>query len=310
VVGAVEGGTAVAFASGMAAIAAVLDSQPTGSRIVAPLGCYHGTEQLLRAGAERGQWRLTWLEPTDRGAWCSAAADHDLLWLESPTNPLLQIMDLPAILRRAGAECRTVVDNTFATPLGQAPLQFGADVVVHSATKFLGGHSDALGGVVVARGPDIAEAVRAERTLRGATPGMLEAFLAVRGMRTLALRITAASSNAGALAQRLAAHGAVRRVHYPGLPDHPGHTLAASFMASFGAVLAFEVVGGAAAADRVCAATEIIRHATSLGGVESTMERRSAVPGQEHLPAGLIRLSVGCEDGGDLWQDLDRALSA
>ena len=310
IVGAVEGGTAVAFASGMAAIAAILDSQPTGCRVAAPQGCYHGTEQLLRAGAAAGRWRLSWLSPTDTEAWTAAAADHDLLWLESPTNPLLHIMDLPAILASASLDCRTVVDNTFATPLGQAPLRLGADLVVHSATKFLAGHSDALGGVVVAKGPEDARTIRDARTLRGATPGMLEAFLTVRGMRTLALRVTAASTNAAALAQRLAAHAAVARVHYPGLPGHRGHALAGSFMTGFGAVLAFEVIGGGSAADRVCDRAGLIRHATSLGGVESTMERRAAVPGQEHLPAGLIRLSAGCEDLGDLWRDLAGALSA
>ncbi len=310
VVGAVEGGSAVAFASGMAAITAVLESVPAGGRIAAPHGCYHGTEQVLRTGAGKGRWRVTWLEPTDTGPWCEAAASHDLLWLESPTNPLLHIMDLPQILQRSSANCRTVVDNTFATPLGQAPLRLGADIVVHSATKFLAGHSDALAGVAVARSAEDAAALRDARTLYGATPGMLEAYLTVRGLRTLSLRVAAASANADALAQRLAQHRAVRRVYYPGLPDHPGHDLARSFMSGFGAVLAFEAVGGAAAADRWCRATQIISHATSLGGVESTMERRSAVPGQEHLPAGLIRLSVGCEDGADLWADLADALSA
>jgi cystathionine gamma-synthase len=308
VIGSVEGGTAVAFASGMAAIAAVLDTVPPQARIAAPLGCYHGTLELLRSGDRVGRWTTTWLPPTDTDAWRAAAADHDLLWLESPTNPLLQIMDLPAILRGVSPQCRAVVDNTFATPLGQTPLRLGADVVVHSATKYLNGHSDALAGVVVTPRPDVAAALRSARTLRGGTPGMLEAYLALRGMRTLALRMTAASANAGNLAARLAGHPAVRRVHYPGLPSDPGHELAASFMTGYGAVVSFEVVGGAPTADRVCATSQLIRHATSLGGVESTMERRASVPGQEHLPEGLIRLSVGIEDPADLWRDLAQSL--
>ncbi len=310
VVGSVEGGPAVAFASGMAAISAALTTVPTGARIAAPVGCYHGTTELLRSGERDGRWRVTWLAATQTAAWCEAATEHDLLWLESPTNPLLEVMDLPRILAAASAGCRTVVDSTLATPLGQSPLRLGADMVVHSATKHLGGHSDALGGVAVAREPSGAEGLRRARALHGSTPGMLEAWLITRGLRSLAVRFEAASTTAVDLAERLDRHPQVSAVHFPGLPNDPGHAPAARFMHGFGAMISFEVAGGASAADRVCRSVRLIQWATSLGGVESTMERRGAVPGQEHLPAGLLRLSVGCEDAADLWRDLSTALDA
>jgi cystathionine gamma-synthase len=217
-----------------------------------------------------------------------------MLWLESPSNPLLEIADLAGICaapRRPGT--RIVVDNTFATPLLQRPLELGADVAVHSATKLLGGHSDLLLGAAVTRDPDELRRLREARGLYGATPGMIECFLALRGARTLALRLERAQASAAELARRLADHPAVVRVRYPGI----------------GTIVSFELTD-ASAADGACRATRIIRHATSLGGVETTMERRSAHPGQEHIPAGLIRLSVGCEGLEDLWADLDAALTA
>ena len=186
-----------------------------------------------------------------------------------------------------------MVDNTFATPLLQRPLALGADVVVHSATKFIGGHSDLLLGLAVAADPARAERLRALRGLYGATPGALECFLALRGARTLPLRLERSSATAEDLAHRLDAHPAVTRVRYPG----------------FGAVLSFELADGPAA-DAACARVRLVRHATSLGGVETTMERRSVHPGQEHIPAGLIRMSVGLEAVEDLWSDLAAALAA
>jgi cystathionine gamma-synthase len=216
------------------------------------------------------------------------------LWIESPSNPLLEVADLAAICaapRRAGT--RVVVDNTFATPLLQRPLQLGADIVVHSATKLIGGHSDLLLGAAVTADPGELALLREARSRNGATPGMLECFLALRGARTLALRLRHAQSSAEQLAVRLDRHAAVTRVRYPG----------------FGTIVSFEL-NDAAVADRACRATRIIRHATSLGGVETSMERRSAHPGQEHIPPGLIRLSAGCESLEDLWSDLDAALNA
>lgn len=200
------------------------------------------------------------------------------------------------------------VDNTFATPLNQQPLALGASLVVHSATKLIGGHSDLLAGVVVARDTALAQALRKVRELVGAVPGTLEAFLAVRGVRTLALRLERAQQNAQELALRLAQHPRVARVHYPGLPSHPQHALARRSLRGFGTIVSFELRGGAAAADALCTRVRLIRHATSLGGVESSLERRSALPGQAHLPPSLVRLSVGIEDVEDLWADLEAAL--
>ena len=307
-VGQVEGGHAVAFSSGMAAIAAVLDLLPAGSRIVAPADCYFGVGELLADGQEKGRWAVDRVDLTDTASVQAAVAGADLLWLETPSNPLLEVADLPALCaagRHAGAIVG--VDNTFATPLLQQPLALGADVVVHSATKFIGGHSDLLSGITIARDQALAGRLRHHRGITGATPGALEAFLALRGLRTLALRLDRGQHNAGELARRLDQHPAVIRVRYPGLPGDPGHQTAAAQMTGFGAVLAFEVAD-APTADRLCGALRVIVHATSLGGVESTIERRSKLPGQEHVPPGLLRLSVGCEHIDDLWNDLDTAL--
>ena len=307
-VGQVEGGHAVAFSSGMAAVAAVLDLVPAGSRIVAPKDCYFGVGELLADGQQQGRWAIDRVDLTDTASVRTAVAGADLLWLETPSNPLLEVADLAALCaagRHAGAIVG--VDNTFATPLLQHPLALGADVVVHSATKFIGGHSDLLSGIAIAREEALAERLRNRRGLSGATPGALEAFLALRGLRTLALRLDRGQRNASELARRLDGHPAVSRVRYPGLPSDPGHRTAAAQMTGFGAVLAFEVAD-APAADRLCNAVHVIVHATSLGGVESTIERRSKLPGQGHVPPGLLRLSVGCEHIDDLWNDLNTAL--
>ena len=307
-VGQVEGGHAVAFSSGMAAIAAVLGLVPGGGRIVAPADCYFGVGELLADARQHGRWAVDRVDLTDTASVQAAVAGADLLWLETPSNPLLEVADLPALCaagRRAGAIVG--VDNTFATPLLQQPLALGADVVVHSATKFIGGHSDLLSGITIARDQALAGRLRRRRGLTGATPGALEAFLALRGLRTLALRLDRGQANAGGLARRLDQHPAVSRVRYPGLPGDPGHRTAAAQMTGFGAVLAFEVAD-APTADRLCDAVHVIVHATSLGGIESTIERRSKLPGQEHVPPGLLRLSVGCEHIDDLWNDLSTAL--
>lgn len=290
--GGLEGGDAVAFSSGMAACAAVLGQLPSGAHLVLGDDCYQGVAGIAAAGAQAHQWRVERLPATDP-RWLERAATADLLWLESPSNPLLDVADLAAICAAPrGPQTRVVVDNTFATPLLQRPLALGADIVVHSATKLIGGHSDLLLGAAVTADTDELRRLRAARGLHGATPGMLECFLALRGSRTLALRLRQAQASAGQLAARLGDHPAVRRVRYPG----------------FGTIVSFELAD-AAAADRACGATRIIRHATSLGGVETCMERRSAHPGQEHIPAGLIRLSTGCENLEDLWDDLGAALS-
>jgi cystathionine gamma-synthase len=310
VLGRLEGGTAVAFSSGMAAVAAVLDTLPVGARVVLPRVCYLAVRQLAATDAPKGRWDAVVCDVLDLGSMREALVGASLLWLETPSNPLIEIADLEKLVgmaRQAGA--RVVVDNTFATPLLQQPLALGADAVVHSVTKWLGGHSDLIMGAVVARDPAFAAQLARKRVLIGAIPGTLEAFLATRGMRTLPLRLRQSQANAQILAERLNAHPKVSVVRYPGLPFDPGHAVARRQMRGFGGVLAFELTGDAAAADRVCAATRVIVNATSLGGVESTMERRARYPDDARFASpSLIRLSIGCEDADDLWADLAQAL--
>jgi len=309
IVGGLEGGEATAFASGMAGIAAVFDQLQTGSLVALPLDCYQGVASLAAQGQARGRWSVRRIEVDDTGGWIRACAEADLIWLESPSNPLLGVADVAAICaapRKRGSLLG--VDNTFATPLNQRPLELGADISFQSATKYLGGHSDLLSGVVTVRSAELGKALRQTRELAGATPGALEAFLAVRGSRTLALRLERAQQTAGWLAERLAAHPSVSLTRYPGLPSHPTHEIARRQLKGFGTIISFDVQGGASAADTVCSSLQLIQHATSLGAVESTIERRASIPGQEHLPPSLLRLSVGIENAEELWSDLDRAL--
>ena len=306
-----ESGKAVAFASGMAAIAAVFDQLAAGALVILPDDCYQGVAGLAAAGAERGRWSVQRVAVDDTAGWISACGVADLIWLESPSNPLLTVADLEAICvapRQPGAI--VAVDNTFATPLNQQPLAFGATVSLQSATKFIGGHSDLLAGVATTADDALWHALRTSRELTGATPGTLEAFLAVRGARTLALRLQRAQHTAMLLAERLERHPQVERVRYPGLPSHPTHRTAKRVLKGFGTIISFDLLGGAEVADAVCRNVRLIRHATSLGAVESTMERRAAIPGQQHLPPSLLRLSVGIEDTDDLWADLDAAICA
>jgi cystathionine gamma-synthase len=251
------------------------------------------------------------LDQADTAAWVDAVAACDLVWLESPENPLLTIADLPTICSTPRPDTTIVaIDSTFATPLNQQPLALGADVVMHSATKFIGGHSDLLAGVLTVARDDLYDEFHERRLLHGATIGAMEAFLTIRGARTLGLRLERAQTNATELAERLEAHAEIARVRYPGLPSHPTHEVAARFMSGFGAMVSFETTGPGDRATAVCEGAELINHATSLGGVESTMERRATIPGQERIPPTLIRLSVGCEDVDDLWADLERSLAA
>ena len=297
-VGSLEGGEALVTASGMAAVAAALSLVPHGGTVVVPDAAYSGVVASLDALEAEGAARVRRVDVTDTPAVVAATAGADLLWLESPTNPLLEVADLPVLTAAAGEQgALTVVDNTFATPLVQRPLETGADVVVHSATKYLSGHSDLVLGVVVTAptGPGRALRSRLERhrQLHGAVAGPVETWLALRGLRTLQVRLERATANAAELARRLEGHPAVTRVRYPGT----------------GAIVAVEVAGGAAAAERVCAGTRTWVHATSLGGVESTLERRRRhVEEPPRVPEELVRLSVGIEDVEDLWADLDRAL--
>jgi cystathionine gamma-synthase len=309
IVGGLEGGSSVSFASGMAGIAAIFDQLHTGSVVALSDDCYQAVAGIAKAGQNRGRWTVHRVAVADTARWIEMCGVADLIWLESPSNPLLTVADLDAICaapRKRGAILG--VDNTFATPLNQRPLALGADVAMQSATKFIGGHSDLLSGVVTVRDANLLVALRQARELAGATPGTLETFLAVRGARTLALRLERAQCNAMTLAERLARHPSITLTRYPGLASHPTHAAARRQLKGFGTIISFDVRGGASAADGVCAGLQLIQHATSLGAVESTIERRASIPGQEHLPPALLRLSVGIEAVEDLWTDLDRAL--
>jgi len=309
-VGGLEGGSSAAFASGMAAIAAIFDQLSVGSVIALPDDCYQGVAGLADTGQRRGRWTVRRIPVTDRATWVEACRTADLMWLESPSNPLLTVADLDVICaspRKPGAILG--LDNTFATPLNQRPLSLGADVAVQSATKFIGGHSDLLCGIVTVRDSVLLGPLRHARELAGATPGTLETFLALRGARTLAVRLERSQGNAMILAERIASHPKVAVTRYPGLPAHPTHEAAKRQLNGFGTIISFDVRGGAEAADAACAALRLVQNATSLGAVESTIERRSSIPGQEHLPPGLLRLSVGIESVEDLWTDLARALA-
>ena len=308
-IGELEGGHAVAFSSGQAATAALLALLEPGAAVMYPDDAYTGTQALLAELGRSGGVRPTAVDIADTDAVLAGLATTDLLWLESPTNPTLGIAELPRVLgaaREAGVD--TVVDNTFATPVLQQPLRWGAGAVLHSATKYLGGHSDLLMGAVVAGDHLRRDLLIAQRTQRGAIPGVMESYLALRGLRTLPVRISRQNDTAGELARRLRADGRVERVLYPGLPDDPGHQRARAQMSAFGAIVSFEV-DGAEVADRLVAALRLIVATTSLGGVETTIDRRSRWPGEERVAPGLLRMSVGLEHVEDLWEDLDRALS-
>jgi cystathionine gamma-synthase len=297
VLGELEGGRALAFSTGMAAVATVLDLVTPGETVVAARHCYQGTLVQLASLEQRGLVNVVLVDIDDTAQVSRALTDEvALLWIESPTNPALEVADIAALCEAArNAGVRTVVDNTFATPLVQRPLALGADVVVHSATKYLAGHSDALLGAVVTADDDIWRAFDGRRRTVGAVPGTLEAWLALRGVRTLHLRVERSTANAQELVRRLGSHRSVERVRYPG----------------FGAIIAIEVSGGAAEANAACASTRLWVPATSLGGVESSLERRRRWAGEPTtIPENLIRLSVGIEDVEDLWRDLSQALDA
>lgn len=311
-----EGVGAVAFGSGQAATAAVLAGLPAGARVVGPAVGYLGTRGLLAELAAAGALRVDLVDITDTAAVTAALGGPDparLLWLESPTNPLLGLADLPALCAAARAVGATsVVDNTFATPMRQRPISLGADLVVHSATKFIGGHSDLLLGLVVAADAAALAALRARRTATGAVPGVFEAFLALRGLRTLAVRLDRAEAGAVELARRLAVHPLVERVHFPGLAVGEGAARLAAQSDGPGAIVSFEVGGPdpRAAGERVLAALQLIVPMTSLGGVETSLDLRVRWPGEDPARPGLLRMSVGLEDVGDVWADLDRALGS
>ncbi len=297
--GTLEGGRALAFASGMAAATTVLDLVGPGGGVVAPRHSYSGTIMALADLESRERLHSRLVDISDTDAVVAAMNDDEdcaLLWIESPTNPALEIADIPALVTAARElGVRVVVDNTFATPLLQQPLSLGADIVVHSATKYLAGHSDVQLGALVTADEEVYAVLKGRRDLVGAVPGPFETWLALRGLRTLHVRLDRAQANAAELARRLGEHPAVEEVRYPG----------------FGAIVATVVAGGAAAADLLAHDVRLWVHATSLGGVESTLERRRRWQAEAAtIPEGLVRLSVGIEDVDDLWDDLAQALDS
>jgi len=305
-----EGQGAVTFGSGIAAIAAVVECWGIGHKIVVARDAYTGTRELLQHLTEAGRCTTELVDATDLDEVARACQGAALLLIESLGNPLLTVADLrrcAEIAHEAGAI--TLVDNTFATPLLVQPLRLGAELVVHSVSKYIGGHSDLMLGAIVTNATARLPELRYQRANAGAIPGQLETWLALRGLRTLDVRLRRQIASADRLAERLGDFPGVVRVHYPGLADHPQHDLAARQMAGgFGAMLAIELDCDAATAEAVCAATKIWTNATSLGSVESLLERRARWAGEEYLPPGLVRLSVGVEDADDLLQDLSQAL--
>lgn len=297
--GALEGGRALAFASGQAAIACVLDLVGNGEKVVAPRHAYTGTIGQLGDLAARDRLEADLVDVTDLAAVRSACEEAAILWLESPSNPAMEVLDLAALIEVAHeAGARVVVDNTFATAMRQRPLELGADLVVLSATKLVSGHSDVLMGALVVpedpeQGPsELFAVLKGRRDLVGAVPGPFEAWLALRGLRTLPVRLDRAEATARILAERLAEHPAVHEVRYPG----------------WGSMLAL-VVADADRADLLVRDSSLVIHATSLGGVESSWERRRRWKMEaETIPEGLVRLSVGLEDAEDVWADVRGAL--
>ncbi len=310
ILGRLDHGRALTFASGMAAAATVFGRLGVGARIAAPTDPYHGVANIIEEGEQQGRWTVDRLDQTNTGEWLDALKVCDLVWLESPENPLMTVADLPTICSAPRHDGTIVaIDGTFATALNQQPLDMGADVVMHSATKFVGGHSDLLAGVLVTNSDDLYDEFKQRRTILGGVIGAMDAFLAIRGSRTMSLRLERSQDNAMELAMRLEAHPSITAVRYPGLPSHATHNVAKRFMAGFGAMLSFETVGDREFAIDACRRVELIYHATSLGGVESSMEHRASIAGQQRIPETLIRLSVGCESVEDLWADLDQALT-
>ncbi len=313
-----EGAThGLSFSSGLAGEDALLRGILTpGSRIVMGNDVYGGTHRLVNRLFVPWGVSLQTVEMTDLDAVRAAVtSDTTVLWVETPSNPLMKVSDIAALAEIGHAVGATVVvDNTFATPYLQNPLQFGADVVVHSATKYLGGHSDVLGGAVVTSDDEIAEKTRFVQFAAGAVPGPMDAWLTTRGIKTLAVRVEKHSSNALALAEALVGHPKIERVYYPGLADHPGHELAARQMRAFGGMLSVKVAGGASAARQLVESTEVFLLAESLGGIESLISYPSemthaSVRGTElEVPDDIVRLSVGIEGVDDLVGDILQAL--
>lgn len=317
-----EGGAgACVVSSGMAAVDLVFHLLSADDLVLAPHDCYGGTRRLLNARAKRGDLYVRYADFTNEAALEAALAEGPrLVLIETPSNPLLRITDLAAVTAKAKAAGALVaVDNTFLSPVLQRPFEHGADFVIHSTTKYLNGHSDVVGGAVIAKDQSRVEELCWWANCIGSTGSPFDSWLSLRGLRTLHLRVAAQEENAHAAAEALAAHSAVGKVYYPGLASHPGHEIAARQQAGFGAILSFELKGGFAASKRFLEALEIFSIAASVGGVESLAchpwsVTHAGIPEEERLEAGitegLIRLSLGVEAGEDILADIAAALAA
>ena len=295
-IGALEDGSTLVFSSGMAAISAVFSILPIGAPVVASNQGYSGIMTLLKSFQESGRLEVRFVDVVDTQSVIDAMKGAAFVWLESPTNPGLDVADLTTIISAAKKLGIGVgVDNTFATPLVQRPLAMGSDIVMHSVTKFLSGHSDVLMGSLSTNDSALLKRLQDSRNISGSIPGPFETWLALRGLRTFPLRFNKSQESAKTLVERLKAHPKISRVRYPG----------------FGAIISFEVDGTAEQTQKICESSTLITHATSLGGVESLWERRRRWPMESlSVPEQLIRLSVGCEHVDDIWNDINHALAA
>jgi len=315
-----EGGAgAVVTCTGMAAISLVLATLPAGARVVAPFDCYGGTYRLLNALHTKGNLVVDFIDQADPGALqASLAAGAQLVWIETPSNPLLRVVDIRAIADAAHAKgALAVVDNTFLSPIWQQPFKHGADLVMHSTTKYLNGHSDVVGGAVIAATPQLHENIAWWANAIGVTGAPFDSFLTLRGVRSLHARMRVHAENTAAVVELLNGHSAVDRVYYPGLADHPGHAIARRQQSGFGAMLSFELAGGEPAVEAFLSGLECFTLAESLGGVESLISHPASMThaGMEEaarlragIGAGLLRVSVGIEDAADLATDLTAGL--
>jgi cystathionine gamma-synthase len=316
-----EGGAdAVIVASGMAAVDLVLNLVGPDDLVLAPHDCYGGTWRLLNARARKGAFRLLQVDQGDPSALAAALAESPaLILIESPSNPLMRVVDIAAIASAAhAAGCKVAVDNTFLSPALQRPISLGADFVIHSTTKYLNGHSDVVGGAVVSKAAADGETLRWWANCCGVTGSPFDSYMTLRGVRTLFARVERQQSTAQVIAERLAAHPAVSRVYYPGLPEHPGHLIARRQQSGFGAMLSFDLDGGRAELRRLLDHLRLFTLAESLGGVESlvahpaTMTHASMdadAQARAGIGDGLVRLSIGLEHVDDLWTDLSAALA-
>ncbi|MEW5847686.1 MAG: aminotransferase class I/II-fold pyridoxal phosphate-dependent enzyme [Myxococcota bacterium] len=311
---ALEGGTeALAFSSGQAVSMAVLQALEPGDHIIAPQDVYYGLRKLLGEVLRRWQLDVSYVDMTDADAVRAAVRrETRLLWVETPSNPLLRITDLATLATLAREiEAICICDSTFASPMLQRPLELGVDLMMHSTTKYLSGHSDVMGGVLITNHANyVFERARASQKFGGAVPSPFDCWLTLRGVDTLAVRMRAASENALKVARFLSGHANVEAVHYPGLETHPGHETARRQMRSFGGMLSMQVRGCGEKTLGVAARVKLFTRATSLGGAHSLIEHRASIEGPDtRTPQNLLRMSIGLEDAEDLIADLDQALA-